>query len=71
MKTDSAELYSISILVDLAGQHTQQQGLAGGRRCRACHLCVCAQSVCVCVRARNHQQRARAHKLSRRNLEGH
>jgi hypothetical protein len=23
----------------------------GGRRCRACQLCVCAQCVCVCVRA--------------------
>ena len=32
----------------------------GGRRCRACHLCVCAQRECVCARARNHQQRARA-----------
>ena len=32
----------------------------GGRRCRACHLCVCAQRESVCARARNHQQRARA-----------
>ena len=22
----------------------------GGRRCRACHLCMCAQRVCVCAR---------------------
>ncbi len=28
----------------------------GSRRCRACHLCVCAQCVCVCHLWRHHAQ---------------
>jgi hypothetical protein len=46
MKTDSTELYSKTNLVDYVGEHTQR-GLA-------------SEQECVCVRARNHQQRVRA-----------